>query len=431
MIGNGRSKRIIFFKLFFIFIILHFYPGEFIHAQLPDPNFFYYNSGTTIFNYSTLTNSTTTNTIVLPAGAQGLAVNNNFFSATPAVTFYTSVGASYKYYDGSAWVSTGHNTGNMNATNMGGAGSFIYNWDLVNSKLYKYNGTGAATLVMSLSSASGGIGDVVGDGSGNFYILKINPTSTLTQFNASGVVIATYSLSGFPAGFGGNGFAIVNNTLYTNVGVTNIFGTISGTTVTYGGPVTLSVSAPNDYASWPLGLIPLPVELVQFEGIYNKDTRKNDLIWRTSSEINNHYFTVEYSSDALDWKFLSNIDGAGNSNVLQTYLLSHSSPYQVTYYRLSQTDMNGSSTFFSPITVMRPSGGSVQVYPNPAFDVLHISSMEVIHSYAIYDATGRVVMQMENAVQLDPIDIGSLQPGLYYCSLEINGSISNIKFIKE
>jgi hypothetical protein len=431
MRGNENSNRAIFFKIFFISLIIDFYSASFIYTQLPDPDFFYYSSGTTIFNYNTITNSTTTNTIVLPAGAQGLAVNSNFFSATPAVTFYTSVGASYKYYDGSAWVSTGHNTGNMNATNMGGAGSFIYNWDLVNSKLYKYNGTGAATLVMSLSSASGGIGDVAGDGSGNFYILKINPTSTLTKFNASGTVLSTYTLSGFPAGFGGNGFAIVNNILYTNVGITNIFGTISGTTVTYGGPVTLLVTAPNDYASWPLGLIPLPVELIQFEGIYNKDTRKNDLVWRTSSEINNNYFTVEYSSDAFDWEFLSNIQGAGNSNILQTYLFNHASPYQVTYYRLSQTDMNGSSTFFSPITVTQASNGSVLLYPNPAFSMLNISSTENIHSYTIYDAIGRIVMQVDNAEQLYSIDIRSLQPGMYYFSLEINGSINNIKFIKE
>jgi hypothetical protein len=62
------------------------------YSQLPATNYFYYAStgSTTMYNYNTTTNTSTVNSIALPSGNIGLAVNNNFF-AGPTMTYWTQL----------------------------------------------------------------------------------------------------------------------------------------------------------------------------------------------------------------------------------------------------------------------------------------------------------------------------------------------------
>src|SRR5688572_30247746 len=90
-------------KLYFL-LLIGLYGTLQVRAQLPNCNNFYYHSGSTIYTYNTGTNTSTVNTITLPAGAGGLAVSNNINGGTPAVTFYTTVGGNYHYYNGATWV---------------------------------------------------------------------------------------------------------------------------------------------------------------------------------------------------------------------------------------------------------------------------------------------------------------------------------------
>ena len=86
--------------------------------------------------------------------------------------------------------------------------------------------------------------------------------------------------------------------------------------------------------------IPLPVSLVSFSARLN--INKVDLIWMTASESNNKYFTVERSADALAFTSLGRINSIGNSTMEKQYALVDPSPLPGTsYYRLSQTDIDG------------------------------------------------------------------------------------------
>lgn len=219
-----------------------------LNAQLPSCTNFYYHSGSTIYQYNTVTNTNSVNTITLPAGAGGLAVSNNLNAPAPAVTFYTTVGNNYYYYNGATWVNTGHFTGNASAVNIGGAGPYIYNLNGIGQQVYRYDGTGPGVLVLSLP-AWGGPYDCIGDASGNFYILKTNaPPYTLTMYSPTGAIICEYNLVGFPTSSAGGGYSIVGNVLYASIGGANCYGNISGTTITYAGPLTLSVG-PSDMAN--------------------------------------------------------------------------------------------------------------------------------------------------------------------------------------
>jgi gliding motility-associated-like protein len=234
----------------FVFLLMLFFgiqiPAAF--AQLPNCSYFYWHSGTTIYQYNTATNTSSVNSIALPGGAGGLAVSNNLNAASPAVTFYTTVGGIYYYYNGASWVSTGHSTGNASAVNIGGAGPYIYNLNGLGQQVYRYDGTGAGVLVLSLPGW-GGPFDCIGDASGNFYILNtFSAPYNLTMYDPNGNVICVYNLVGFPTSSAGGGYAIVGNVLYASIGGTNCYGNIVGNTITYAGPLTLS-PGPSDMAN--------------------------------------------------------------------------------------------------------------------------------------------------------------------------------------
>jgi hypothetical protein len=103
---------------------------------------------------------------------------------------------------------------------------------------------------------------------------------------------------------------------------------------------------------------PLPISLLYFNG----DCKDSivELNWATASEINNDYFTIEYTNSLNDedvmWTPIGIVNGAGNSNTMQTYQfidkpILRDINAEIIYYRLKQTDYNGNYEYFSSIYV--------------------------------------------------------------------------------
>jgi len=85
---------------------------------------------------------------------------------------------------------------------------------------------------------------------------------------------------------------------------------------------------------------PLPVSVISFTATLNKDIVLLD--WSTAQEINNKFFTIEKSTDGINFSFLGNVNGAGNSTLTTKYHMNDLQPVDgVNYYRLSQTDIDG------------------------------------------------------------------------------------------
>lgn len=111
---------------------------------------------------------------------------------------------------------------------------------------------------------------------------------------------------------------------------------------------------------------PLPIKLVSFEA--NANENKVDLKWITATEINNDFFTIEKSKDLRYWEIVSNVSGAGNSNINIEYFEVDYSPYDgVSYYRLKQTDFDGNFEYFNivPVKVDLLNEGEMNLFPNP------------------------------------------------------------------
>lgn len=84
-----------------------------------------------------------------------------------------------------------------------------------------------------------------------------------------------------------------------------------------------------------------PVVLLDFY----TECKGNEIIleWMTASEENNDYFTIERSTDGIFWFVVDIVKGAGNSNSLIKYEYTDMMVNNgYVYYRLSQTDYDGS-----------------------------------------------------------------------------------------
>lgn len=91
-----------------------------------------------------------------------------------------------------------------------------------------------------------------------------------------------------------------------------------------------------------ISCIPLPVELLSFDGEIDGDINK--LTWTTKSENNNAFFTIERSVDGQTWTVLGYENGANNSSKQIDYnFRDYSFDDVLNYYRLSQTDYDGTT----------------------------------------------------------------------------------------
>jgi len=170
----------------------------------------------------------------------------------------------------------------------------------------------------------------------------------------------------------------------------------------------------------------LPVELVSFEGTC--DDNKVILSWVTASEINNNYFTIEKSTDALNWETLITVAGAGNSNYFLSYSVTDDGlNARRHYYRLKQTDYDGQFAYSDIISFAscQPDNFEMLVANNPVINSMNVlissSDTQVARLY-VKDMLGRNIIEKD--VNLDKgenslwFDVSTIRSGIYIIGLE-------------
>ncbi len=192
----------------------------------------------------------------------------------------------------------------------------------------------------------------------------------------------------------------------------------------------------NTYGVWTLSSIqsPLPIKLLAF-GVKN-EKEVVDLIWSTASETNNDFFTLERSIDGFNFLPIGNVDGAGNSNIVLSYLFVDKKPLDgLSYYRLKQTDFDG-LTSFSDIVAVRRSGDHqiiIEAGPNPTKDILHLlCSGSTNFSPELYELDGRLIKRFPiiSSGMVD-LDISDLTKGVYLLRITTNNEHKSLRIVKE
>ena len=164
--------------------------------------------------------------------------------------------------------------------------------------------------------------------------------------------------------------------------------------------------------------IPLPIELFMFKAY----VQGNYVIleWKTASEINNDYFTIEKSKTANNWIIVTKVNGAGNSSNILSYKAIDQTPYNgITYYRLKQTDFDGKYEYSAFISVnFEQNTTGVIIYPNPINNqiTIHANEQELtnikIYNMLGQDVTNRI-KQLSKSDNNVVIDLSNLTSGLY------------------
>jgi fibronectin-binding autotransporter adhesin len=211
---------------------------------------------------------------------------------------------------------------------------------------------------------------------------------------------------------------------------------------TAGGIRTATATGMKQFSPWIVGTggATLPVNLLSFSGSH--ENTANVLRWTTAQEINNAGFTLERSADGQRYSTLTTIASRGAGGNSATPLSYRFDDNTVTgsrnYYRLRQTDWNGSSRY-SAVVLVRSSEQS------PLLSGLYLAGSQLQGQLTtgeamrgrlmVFDAQGRTVVVREqhfgtgsNAVS---IDLGMIPPGAYLLRVELeNGDSSAVRFIK-
>lgn len=153
--------------------------------------------------------------------------------------------------------------------------------------------------------------------------------------------------------------------------------------------------------------------------------------WQTASEINNAFFTIERSQNAIDWEVIRRVSGAGNSNTLLHYSIIDNSPYLgISYYRLKQTDFNGKYEYYDikSMKINIIESNNVQIYPNPTYNVINVNgNSEELSEIKIVNALGQEVTNLISITNKNDstllIDLSKLSQGIYYVKTKTTANI--------
>ena len=180
---------------------------------------------------------------------------------------------------------------------------------------------------------------------------------------------------------------------------------------------------------------PLPVELLYFRAL--ADLTVVHCSWVTMSELNNDFFTVERSRDAINFDNVGTISGSGTSSSVHSYDFTDEEPFDgISYYRLRQTDFDGKSTV-SQIEV-------VKFNQQNELTLTHCKSEEqklfitfnndtYLKRVAIYDLAGRIVFttDVETRGSTYQISIPGVAAGCYSLYIQTtDGEFLRKKFIQ-
>jgi len=138
---------------------------------------------------------------------------------------------------------------------------------------------------------------------------------------------------------------------------------------------------------------PLPIELLSFDATCNKN--QVSLNWSTATEINNDYFTIERSTDAVNFKAIATIKGEESKSTTSNYQWIDDNPINGTaYYRLKQTDFDGAFEYHGIRTASCEKEGNISVFPNPfenSFTVQLSENLTYPIQVKVVDYLGRTV----------------------------------------
>jgi len=179
----------------------------------------------------------------------------------------------------------------------------------------------------------------------------------------------------------------------------------------------------------------LPIVLLSFMAQVNGS--RIQLKWSTASELDNDYFTIERSSNGTDFEPILYVPGKGTSEENNIYVAIDDSPISGrSYYRLKQTDFNGTFDYSEMVSVVYGVNGEfsfgLKVNSINAGEKLGVWFKNVvgIPRFMIRDIRGKMVMDKTLSPEITEIEeTGQLSAGIYFLTVNHFGKMKTKKFV--
>ncbi len=187
--------------------------------------------------------------------------------------------------------------------------------------------------------------------------------------------------------------------------------------------VNIEIEGPSlSYRSITCNGTPLPVELVAFQA--EPKNGAVQLRWTTASEHNNDHFTVERSEDGVDFAPIARLSGAGNSQVPTDYSYEDASPLDLlTYYRIRQTDFDGTTTFSRVVAVEWNGSAGLLLAPNPLEgDRFSVPASTLGSRMELISNSGKLAYMAK--ITSNVVEWPELPPGVYQVRITDDASTS-------
>jgi len=231
------------------------------------------------------------------------------------------------------------------------------------------------------------------------------------------------------------------NAMYT-VSNTNI----SSFSVRFGTLTTVPSTANRQFSLYLKGFTypgsSLPVKFSSFTAALN-GSKKVDLKWTTSAEMNVSHFVVERSTDGVNFSDAGVVFAMGNSSTDMHYAFPDNIAgidQPVIYYRLRCVDVDGFTEYSGTRMIRLVSKPENQItimtYPNPVSNELRITVPSAWQNkkvvYELFTANGQTIKRLErgNSTQTETLNTSQLSKGLYIIRVSCNGETAQQKIIK-
>lgn len=121
----------------------------------------------------------------------------------------------------------------------------------------------------------------------------------------------------------------------------------------------------------------------------------------------------------------------GDKTVGMRIILSDSGTQATACSIVKYGEVEDYSVKISPFLAISESGKTqaIQVYPNPAVDVLNITKVSNNATYSIYNVAGQIIAK--GNIANNKVSVSKLEKGVYIISVDNNGETAKVKFIKK
>lgn len=258
-----------------------------------------------------------------------------------------------------------------------------------------------------------------------------NPTIAVSASDPDGDAISSIKIYYGIPGSGANPTVLTSVNNAASLNYTHSFG--SGTYYYYAEITESDGNIMWTAPIWYTKNISLPIRLLSFTGSRSEEIKR--LIWITSSEVNNQFYTIERSTDATNFSEVGIIAGAGYSTSIRNYEFEDAtSRGNYNYYRLKQTDFDGRSSYSNLVLIRSQSGNEAKLYPNPAKGNLSIDmqKIETPGVVQIMGIDGKILLRERlQALQVNEISLDKLTSGIYLVELKTDLFTSTQKLVIE